>query len=233
LLLSDKEVSALTTAHVMIFGLGGVGSYAAEALGRMGIGRLTIVDKDKVEPGNINRQLCALTSTVGKSKAEVIKQRLLDINPDAVVVAIERFHLPKTPVTIPDDVDIVIDAVDTVAAKLSIICTCSARDIPVISCMGMGNRLDPTQVKLGDLFETNNCALSRVMRKELRKRGIGRLRCVYSAEDAVQSASAPPVKNGNRPAPGSVAYVPSVAGLLIAYDAVHTLINRTDSGDRR
>ncbi|MBN1778255.1 MAG: tRNA threonylcarbamoyladenosine dehydratase [Clostridiales bacterium] len=232
LLFSGEQLAALKSAHVMIFGLGGVGGYAAEALGRMGIGKLMIVDKDRFELSNINRQICALTSTVGKPKAEVTRQRLLDINPDAEVIAIEKFHLPKTPVPIPGDVDIVIDAVDTVAAKLYIIETCFQRNIRVISCMGMGNRLDPSRIQLGDIYDTSNCALSRVIRKELRKRGIPSLRCVYSTEEAARSDGDLQIKKKSRPAPGSVAYVPSIAGLLMAYDAVHMLINKTDSGDR-
>jgi len=231
-LLSDKQMAALHAAHVMIFGLGGVGGYAAEALGRMGIGKLTIVDKDLVEASNINRQICALMSTIGKSKAAVTKQRLLDINPDAEVIAVEQLHLPKSPVPIADDVDAVIDAVDTVTAKLFIIETCFHQKIPVISCMGMGNRLDPTQVKIGDIFETSNCSLSRVIRKELRKRGIASLRCVYSTEEAVQTGGQPQTKDDCRPAPGSVAYVPSVAGLMLASGAVNMLIGKIDSEGR-
>lgn len=233
LLLSGVQLGKLKAAHVMIFGLGGVGSYVAEALGRMGMGKLTIVDRDRFEASNINRQLGALTSTIGESKAEVTKRRLLDINPDAVVTAVEQFHLPETPVAIGADVDLVIDAVDTVAAKLLIIETCVQKGIPVISSMGMGNRLDPTQVKLGDLFETSHCALSRVMRKELRKRNISSLRCVYSTEEAINCGQSPSANKDSRPAPGSVAYVPSVAGLFMAYDAVNTLTHREDTGVRR
>lgn len=229
LLLSRTQIDTLKASHVMIFGLGGVGGYAAEALGRMGIGKMTVVDKDVFEETNINRQLGALTSTIGKSKASVTRERLLDINPDADITAVERFHLPDSPVQIGDNVDIVLDAVDTVAAKLSIIETCVQRNIPVISCMGMGNRLDPTQVKLGDIFDTANCALSRVMRKELRKRKIMSLCCVYSTENAAAISETMPSKDGTRPAPGSVSYVPSVAGLFMAYDAVNTIIKRTDT----
>ncbi|MBE0600921.1 MAG: ThiF family adenylyltransferase, partial [Firmicutes bacterium] len=153
----------------------------------------------------------------------VTRRRLLDINPNADVVAIEQFHLPDSPVAIGDDVNFVLEAVDTVAAKLLIIETCVRQGIPVISCMGMGNRLDPTLIKLGDIFDTNNCAMSRVMRKELRKRNITALRCVYSTEEARIVSQALPAKGGSRPAPGSVAYVPSVAGLYMAYDVVNTL----------
>ncbi|MFH1880681.1 MAG: tRNA threonylcarbamoyladenosine dehydratase [Bacillota bacterium] len=232
MLLSENQIRTLKSAHVMIFGLGGVGSYTAEALGRMGIGKLTIVDKDRFEESNINRQLCALTSTVGKSKVSVTARRLLDINPGAVVVPVEKFHLPDDPVPIEGDVDMVVDAVDTMAAKLLIVETCAAKKIPVISCMGMGNRLDPTQIKIGDLFDTNSCALCRVMRKELRKRGINKLRCVYSTEIAVRFGASPPVKGGRRSVPGSVAYVPSVAGLYLAYEVIQTLWNKAGSKEQ-
>ena len=232
LLFSRKRMDALKTAHVMVFGLGGVGGYAAEALGRMGVGKMTIVDKDSYEESNLNRQIGALTSTIGKSKAAVTRQRLLDINPDAEIIAVEQFHLPDTPVAIAEDVKFVLDAVDTVAAKLLIVETCKHKSIPVISCMGMGNRLDPTQIRIGDIFDTANCALSRVMRKELRKRHITSLRCVYSMEEALPVSDAIPAKDGSRPAPGSVAYVPSVAGLYMAYDVVNTLIRNAESEDK-
>jgi len=232
MLLGQDKIDVLRASHVMIFGLGGVGSYAAEALGRMGIGKLTIVDADRFEESNLNRQLCALTSTVGLGKAMVTAQRLRDINPDAVIVPIEAFYLPESPVPIESDVDYVVDAVDTVAAKLHIVETCALKGIPVISCMGMGNRLDPTRIKIGDLYDTSNCPLCRVMRRELRKRGIARLRCVYSTEDACACGEGQPIKNGRRRAPGSVAYVPSVAGLLMAYDVIQTLCSRTDSEDQ-
>lgn len=233
LLLSGAQLDALTAAHVMIFGLGGVGGYAAEALARMGVGKLTLVDKDKYEASNLNRQLGALTSTLGTSKADGTRRRLLDINPDLDVTAVEQFHLPDTPVPMPGDVLIVIDAVDTVAAKLLIIETCVKNHIPVISSMGMGNRLDPTQVKLGDVFTTSNCALSRVMRKELHKRGIHALRCVYSTETAAQITRQEASANGRRTPPGSVAYVPAVAGLLMAYEAVNSILAAAEAEDEQ
>ncbi len=232
LLLSKEQLTLLHTAHVMIFGLGGVGSYAAEALARMGVGKLTIVDKDVFDESNINRQLGALQSTVGQSKVSVTRTRLLDINPNLIIQGVEQFHLPDSPVEIDTDVNLVIDAVDTIAAKLLIIETCNKRNIPVISSMGMGNRLNPTMIQLGDIYQTSNCALSRVMRKELRKRGIQALRCVYSTEEALTTAESIPAKNGTRPAPGSVAYVPSVAGLYMAYDGVETLLHRRTMEDR-
>ena len=223
MLLTEQQIQALTQAHVMIFGLGGVGGYAAEALGRMGIGKLTIVDGDRFAISNLNRQLCALTSTVGQSKAAVTAARLLDINPDLEIVPMDQFYLPDAPVPIGDDVDFVVDAIDTVTAKLHIIETCSVKHIPMISCMGMGNRTDPTKIRIGDLFDTSYCALCRVMRKELRKRGITALRCVYSVEEATCCETNPLPENRGRVIPGSVVYVPSVAGLYMAYEAVTVL----------
>jgi len=232
MLLGPDCMKILRRAHVMIFGLGGVGSYAAEALGRMGIGKLTLVDGDRFEESNLNRQLCATVSTIGKPKAAVTAQRLSELNPDAEIIPVEAFYLPETPVPIPEGVDMVVDAIDTVAAKLHIVETCRERDIPVISCMGMGNRLDPAQIRIGDLFDTSNCALCRVMRKELRKRGIERLRCVYSTEDVCTCQTERQQKAGGRDVPGSVSYVPSVAGLFMASDVIKTLCNTKDLRDR-
>lgn len=226
-LLGSRAVDRLWQARGMVFGLGGVGSYAAEALCRAGIGALILVDADEVAASNINRQLPALCSTLGMPKADVVRRRLLDISPEAEVVAVKAFHLPKSPVDIPGDVDFVVDAVDTVAAKLDLAVTCHQRGIPFLSCMGMGNRLDPTQIRIGDLFETTGCPLCRVMRRELRRRGISSLRCVYSAEPACSEAGgdlhrAEPKASG-RPSPGSLPYVPSVAGLYMAYEVVRML----------
>ncbi|NLI21613.1 MAG: tRNA threonylcarbamoyladenosine dehydratase [Clostridiales bacterium] len=226
LLMDEAQLGRLRDAHVMLFGLGGVGSYTAEALARVGIGRLTLVDADVVVESNINRQLCALTSTLGQSKARVTRERLLDINPSARITAIEAFHLPDAPVSIPADVDVVVDAIDTVAAKIDLAVTCAAGNLPIISCMGMGNRYDPTRIRIGDLFETAGCPLCRVMRKELRKRGLNRLRCVYSDEPACACAAGEETKAGGRQAPGSLPYVPSVAGLYLAFEAVAALLNR-------
>jgi tRNA threonylcarbamoyladenosine dehydratase len=223
LLLTPEQLERLRLAHVMLFGLGGVGSYAAEALVRAGIGTLTLVDADTVQESNLNRQLCALHSTLGQSKALVEQARLQDIAPDAKTEALVAFHLPGSPVTIPQDVDFVADAVDTVAAKLDIAQTCHERGLPLISCMGMGNRFDPTQIRIGDVFATRNDPLCRVMRRELRKRGIDRLRCVYSEEPAFERERTPEEAHTRKLAPGSLAYVPSVAGLYMAYEIVSTL----------
>lgn len=214
LLLSPAQMERLEHAHVMLFGLGGVGGHAAEALARGGVGKLTLVDHDVVSPSNLNRQLTALESTVGRPKAQVLSARLRDAAPDAEIVAVEAFYLPESPVPIPQDVSVVVDAIDTVSAKLHLAQTCYERGIPLISCMGMGNRLDPTLIRVGDIFETSGCPLCRVMRQGLRKRNIPSLRCVYSLEPAIGT--------GGR-LPGSVSFVPPAAGLFLAAEAVRLI----------
>ena len=233
LLYSSEEMEKLRKAHVMVFGLGGVGSYAAEALCRAGVGRLSLVDADCVEVSNLNRQLPALHSTIGRPKAEVVRERLLDIAPDAAITAIQAFHLPDNPVTIPKDTACVVDAIDTVAAKLDLAVTCRRESIPIIACMGMGNRMDPTKICIGDIFETTACPLCRVMRRELRKRGVEALRCVYSTEAARTPCQIPELpaqqRETGRPAPGSLPFVPSVAGLYMAYEAVRSICGQGNS----
>ncbi len=214
LLLSPAQMERLEHAHVMLFGLGGVGGHAAEALARGGVGKLTLVDHDVVSPSNLNRQLAALESTVGRPKAQVLSARLRDAAPDAEIVAVEAFYLPESPVPIPQDVSVVVDAIDTVSAKLHLAQTCYERGIPLISCMGMGNRLDPTLIRVGDIFETSGCPLCRVVRQGLRKRNIPSLRCVYSLEPAIGT--------GGR-LPGSVSFVPPAAGLFLAAEAVRLI----------
>ena len=233
LLYSREEMEKLWEAHVMVFGLGGVGSYAAEALCRAGIGRLTLVDADCVEASNLNRQLPALHSTVGKAKVAVVRERLLDIAPDAAIKAVQAFHLPDDPVPIPQDTTCVVDAIDTVAAKLDLAVTCRERSIPMIACMGMGNRMDPTKICIGDIFETSACPLCRVMRRELRKRAVTALRCVYSTEAAhvpcAEQEQPLQQKKTGRPAPGSLPFVPSVAGLYMAYEVIRSICKQEET----
>lgn len=224
LLLRPDQLDKLKNAHVLLLGLGGVGSYAAEAIARSGVGKLTIVDSDDVAPSNLNRQLPALASTIGRQKTDVVAERLRDAAPDMELQVIDQFYLPETPVDIPEDCTLVLDAIDTISSKLHLAEKCAERGIPLVSCMGMGNRLNPTMIRIGDIFETSGCPLCRVMRRELRKRGIPSLRCVYSVEEAL-SPNAPESAEtkGGRTAPGSVAFVPSVAGLYMAYEAVRIL----------
>ncbi len=208
LLLGEGGVERIKRANVLLFGLGGVGSYTAEALARAGIGQMTIVDGDTVSITNINRQLPAAVSTVGMEKTRVTAERILDINPSCHVEMVTRF---VTPDNIRDFVferyDYVIDAIDNVTAKLSIISSCWEKRVPVISSMGTGNKLDPTQFEIDDIYNTSVCPLARVMRRELKKRGVSKCKVLYSREE--------PIKN-TAGVPGSVSFVPSVAGLLIA-----------------
>lgn len=229
LLLSDQQMEKLRNAHVMLLGLGGVGSYAAEALARSGVGKMTIVDNDDVAVSNLNRQLPALSSTVGQPKVEVVARRLRDAAPDLALTAVNAFYLPETPVEIPADCTVVVDAIDTTSAKLHLAEICMQRGIPLISCMGMGNRLDPTKIVIGDIYETSACPLCRVMRRELRKRNIPSLRCVYSTEPALtpRADETAETRATGRPSPGSVSFVPSVAGLYLAYEAIR-LITQTE-----
>ena len=226
LLLDPQQMEKLKNAHVLLLGLGGVGSYAAEALARSGIGKLTIVDSDDVAPSNLNRQLPALQSTVGMPKTQVVVRRLADAAPDVQITAVDAFYLPDEPVAVPDDCTVVVDAIDTVSAKIHLAQVCAARGVPLVSCMGMGNRLDPTLIRIGDLFETSGCPLCRVMRHELRKRGITSLRCVYSLEKArtPMAGEEAEQRSTGRTAPGSVSWVPSVAGLFLAYEAVRLVL---------
>lgn len=226
LLLSGEQLETLKNAHIMLLGLGGVGSYAAEALARAGIGRLTLVDNDRVAATNLNRQLPALASTLGRLKTDVVRERLLDAAPDMAIDAVNAFYVPSSPVSIPEDCALVLDAIDTVSAKLHLAEECWARSLPLVSCMGMGNRLDPTQIRIGDIYQTAGCPLCRVMRRELRKRAVPALRCVYSLEEARQpylAAGSAETKATGRPVPGSVAFVPSVAGLYLAYEGIRLL----------
>lgn len=235
LLLTKEQMERLQDAHVLLFGLGGVGSYAAEALARLGVGHLTIVDNDTVAPSNLNRQLPALESTVGQLKTDVVAARLRDAAPGMKITAINAFYLPENPVEIPEDCTVVLDAIDTVTAKLHLAETCYRRGIPLVSCMGMGNRLDPTLIRIGDLYETRDCPLCRVMRQQLRKRGVPALRCVYSLEKAKIPAPSPEenaeTKATGRVAPGSVSFVPSVAGLYLAYEAARIIWEGTGTND--
>ncbi|MDD6143444.1 MAG: tRNA threonylcarbamoyladenosine dehydratase [bacterium] len=233
LLLTEEQMEKLRTAHVMLLGLGGVGSYAAEALARSGVGKMTIVDNDDVAVSNLNRQLPALSSTIGRLKVDVVAERLRDIAPDMQLTAVNAFYLPENPVPIPDDCSVVVDAIDTTSAKLHLAEVCMQRGISMISCMGMGNRLDPTKIVIGDIYETAACPLCRVMRRELRKRHIPALRCVYSTEPALtpRTDETAETRATGRPSPGSVSFVPSVAGLYLAYEAVR-IITQTELSEK-
>ena len=212
-LIGREALARLSAAHVAVFGLGGVGSYVTEALCRGGIGRLSLVDSDRVSISNRNRQLYALASTAGQKKTEAARSRCLDINPEAVIGTWDLFVLPDNLSPLLDSLsleaplDYVVDAVDTVSAKLALAEACAARSIPLISCCGTGNKLDPSRFEIADIRDTSVCPLCRVLRRELKQRGIPGLTVCYSKE--------PPVKTGGS-VPASISFVPGAAGLMIA-----------------
>lgn len=213
-LLGNENVENLFDKHVIVFGVGGVGGYVVEALARSGIGKISIVDNDVVNESNINRQIIALHSTVGMQKVEVLKNRILDINPECQVFVYNQFFLPENSNDFDFSIyDYVVDAVDTVTAKLEIIKKSKESNVPVISSMGTGNKLNPMGFKVSDISKTKICPLARVMRNELKKRGISKVKCVYSEENPVIQTQTP----------ASVAFVPPVAGLLIASEVVKDL----------
>ena len=217
MLIGEEGLNQLSKAHVAVFGIGGVGGYVVEALARCGVGELTLVDRDVVSTSNLNRQIIALESTVGRSKTEVMKERIGQICPDTIVHAHETFFLPENSHTFPfENYDYVVDAVDTVTAKIEIIMKCQGLNVPVISSMGTGNKLDPSKLQLADIYKTSMCPLAKVMRKELKNRGVKKLKVVYSTEEPV----------ANHRTPGSISFVPATAGLLIASAVVRDLIGK-------
>jgi tRNA A37 threonylcarbamoyladenosine dehydratase len=219
LLIGDDAVRTLSRSRVAVFGVGGVGGFVIEALARSGVGAIDLVDSDRVDLTNLNRQIIALHSTVGKYKTEVMRERILDINPDASVTVHNCFYLPETSNQFDfASYDYIVDAVDTVTAKIQLVMDAKKAGVPIISSMGAGNKLDPTKFQVADIYKTSVCPLAKVMRRELKKRGIDRLKVVYSTE--------PPVKKARTP--GSAAFVPSVAGLIIAGEVIKDLagINR-------
>ncbi|MBQ2848688.1 MAG: tRNA threonylcarbamoyladenosine dehydratase [Clostridia bacterium] len=216
MILGAESTEKLKKMNIILFGLGGVGSYTAEALARAGIGQITIVDSDCVSVTNINRQLCALHSTVGRPKVEVVKERMLDINPDCEVTALKKFYLPENAEEFElGKYDYIADAIDTVSAKIDLAVKAQDMGIPIISCMGTGNKLDPTQFTVSDIFKTSGCPLCRVMRSELRKKGVKKLNVVWSPEEPAKPAKTDE-DSGKRQTPGSLPFVPGVAGLIIA-----------------
>ena len=223
LLVGDDGVRKLSEKTVAVFGLGGVGSFVCEALARGGIGHLILVDNDTVAESNINRQLVALHSTLGKKKTEVAKARVLDINPAAKVETYEMFYMPDTADEIDLSVcDFVVDAIDTVTAKLELAVRCDRLGVPCISCMGTGNRLDATKFCVTDINKTDTCRLARVMRRELRKRGVKKLKVVYSKAEPKPPAPDP---SKRKQTPGSISFVPPVAGMICAGEVIRSLLN--------
>lgn len=224
MLLGSQAMSQLQTARVAVFGVGGVGGFAAEALIRAGVGSITLIDNDTVALSNLNRQIIALHSTLGRSKVQVMAERLRDINPHAHITCHEMFYLPENADAIDlSQFDYIIDAVDTVAAKMELITRADGLGVPIICAMGAGNKLDPSKIVLTDIYKTNTCPLARVIRTQCKKRGIHRLKVAYSTEPALHPA---PVEEptGRRATPGSISFVPSVMGLMIAGEVVRDII---------
>lgn len=240
LLIGKEGIEKLKKSKVAIFGIGGVGSYAAEALGRCGIGTLVLIDFDDICSSNINRQIHATAKTVGRPKVEAMKERLLDINPEAEIISLrELYKEENSEVLLSKDYDYVIDAIDMVTSKINLIVKCSEMGIPIISCMGAGNKLDPTKLEISDIYKTSVCPLARVMRYELRKLGIKKLKVVYSKEEPITpikiddsetvniegSDGSSPNFTKRRQVPGSISFVPSAAGLIIASAVVRDILD--------
>ncbi|MBR4211448.1 MAG: tRNA threonylcarbamoyladenosine dehydratase, partial [Oscillibacter sp.] len=224
LLFGRDGMEKLSRARVAVFGLGGVGGYAAEALTRSGIGALDFVDHDVVSESNLNRQILATADTVGRYKADVARERALSINPDAIVHAYRVFYTPETATRFDfSRYDYVVDAIDTVTGKLSLVEEAYRTGTPLVSSMGTGNKLRPSMLEVSDIYETSVCPLARVMRKELRKRGIPRLKVVWSRETPLEPSGDAPARASGRPVPGSTAFVPAAAGLLLASEVVRDL----------
>lgn len=229
LLLGESGVNALKNARVILFGLGGVGGYTAEALARAGVGHLTLVDHDAVSVTNINRQILATHSTVGQDKVDVAAKRIREIDPEIKVVACKTFYLPETAHEFDlGQYDYVVDAIDTVTGKLSLIAQAKGAGVPIISCMGTGNKLDATAFRVADISKTSGCALARIMRKECAKRGLKGVKAVYSEElplatDETEEMIQEREGSGRRSTPGSVSFVPGVAGLIMAGEVIKDL----------
>ena len=219
-----EAVDKLASARVAVFGVGGVGGYAVEALARSGIGALDLIDNDTVAESNINRQIIALRSTIGRCKTDVAAERIADINPDCRVRAYRTFFMPETAGEFDfTQYDYVIDAIDTVTGKIELVMKAEEAGVPVICAMGAGNKTDPTRFEVADIYSTSVCPLARVMRRELKKRGIKRLKVVYSREEAIKPAGSTEDAH-RRSVPGSNAFVPSVAGLIIAGEVIKDII---------
>lgn len=240
LLLGKEAMEKLQNSRVAVFGIGGVGGYVCEALARSGVGAFDLIDDDKVCLTNLNRQIIATYKTIGKYKTDVMKERILDINPKADVRVHKCFFLPENADEFPyEDYDYMVDAVDTVTAKISLVMKAQEKHIPIISSMGAGNKLDGSQFKVADIYKTKVCPLAKVMRRELKKRGVKKLKVVYSEEQSIRPIEdmsiscrthcvCPPGAKQKcterRDIPGSVAFVPSVAGLIIAGEVVKDLV---------
>ena len=222
LLIGQEGIEKLKKTKVAIFGIGGVGSYVVEGLVRAGIQNFILVDNDIVSCSNINRQLIATTKTIGQAKVEVAKQKILEINPEAKVEIYQEFFMPETKGIIDETIDYIVDAIDTVTAKIELIMRAKKLQIPIISSMGTGNKLDATKFEVTDIYKTSVCPLAKVMRKELKQRDIKKLKVVYSKEEPIKIRKE---ETNKKQVPGSISFVPSVAGLIIAGEVIKDIIN--------
>lgn len=223
MLIGKEGIEKLKNSKVAIFGIGGVGSFVVEGLVRAGIGNFILVDNDIVAESNLNRQLIATTKTIGRHKVEVCKERILEINPEANVEIYTEFFMPNSPEFFDNTVDYVVDAIDTVTAKIELIMRANKLNIPIISCMGTGNKLEPTKFEITDIYKTSVCPLAKVIRRELKVRGIKKLKVLYSKEEPIKTQ----LQNSDttkKYIPASISFVPSVAGLIIAGEVVKDII---------
>lgn len=230
MLIGKEGIKKLNDSKVAIFGIGGVGSYVLEALARVGVNNFILVDNDKITSSNLNRQIIATTKTIGRLKVDVAKERVLEINPDANVQTYKEFFMPETKGILDNSLTYIVDAIDTVTAKIELVTRANTLGVPIISSMGTGNKIDPTKFEVADIYKTSVCPLAKVMRKELKKRDIRSLKVVYSKEEPIK------VNNNeyNKKAPGSISFVPSVAGLIIAGEVVKDIINfKNNTYERR
>ncbi len=228
LLIGKENLKKLQNTKVAIFGIGGVGSYVVEGLARAGVGKFILVDRDNVDVSNINRQIIATTKTIGKPKVEVAKERILEINPQAEVEIYQEFFMPTTKGILDESISYIVDAIDTVTAKIELVLRAKRLNIPIISSMGTGNKIEPTKFEVTDLYKTSVCPLAKVMRKELKNRGIKNLKVIYSKEEPIKIKNIPDEVNqeqtSKKQIPASMSFVPSVAGLIIAGEVVKDII---------
>ena len=225
LIIGQDGLDKLKNSNVIVFGVGGVGSFACEAIVRAGVGNITIVDFDDVDITNINRQIPALHSTVGKFKVDVMKERLLDINPDLNIKTVKKVYNAETSDEILiEDYDYVVDAIDMVTSKIKLIEVCNEKGLKIVSSMGMGNKFDPTKIVVTDIYKTHTCPLAKVLRRELKNRRIKKLKVVYSTEQPIELKEK--IMNGRKVTPGSVSFVPSVGGLIIASVVIRDLLEQ-------
>ena len=221
MMFGKEAMDKLASCHVAVFGVGGVGGYVVEALVRSGVGKITVVDNDVVSYSNINRQIIATAHTVGKPKTDVIEERILQINPNTKVFKVNTFFLPENSNQFDfSSFDYVADAIDTVSGKIELAVKCQEANTPIISCMGTGNKVDPTRFEVADIYKTSVCPLARVMRRELKQRGVNKLKVVYSKEEPIK----PSMVDGNNRVPSSNSFVPPVAGLIVASEIIKDLI---------